>query len=77
MDMTERQLSSEYKFKGRVMTARVDEVSLPNGRTAPREVCEHGGGVGLLPIDKDGNVTKLFISDGVLNQIDATDKASD
>ena len=38
------------------MTARVDEVSLPNGKTAPREVCEHVGGVGVLPIDKDGNV---------------------
>ena len=47
MDMTEKQLSSEYKFRGRIMTARVDEVSLPNGKTAPREV---------LPIDKDGNV---------------------
>ena len=56
MDMTEKQLSSEYKFKGRIMTARVDEVSLPNGKTAPREVCEHVGGVGVLPIDKDGNV---------------------
>ena len=29
MDMTEKQLSSEYKFRGRIMTARVDEVSLP------------------------------------------------
>ena len=56
MDMTEKQLSSEYKFRGRIMTARVDEVSLPNGKTAPREVCEHVGGVGVLPIDKDGNV---------------------
>ena len=56
MDMTEKQLSSEYKFKGRIMTARVDEVSLPNGKTALREVCEHVGGVGVLPIDKDGNV---------------------
>ena len=51
MDMTEKQLSSEYKFRGRIMTARVDEVSLPNGKTAPREVCEHVGGVGVLPID--------------------------
>ena len=34
----------------------MDEVSLPNGKTAPREVCEHVGGVGVLPIDKDGNV---------------------
>ena len=50
MDMTEKQLSSEYKFRGRIMTARVDEVSLPNGKTAPREVCEHVGGVGVLPI---------------------------
>ena len=25
MDMTEKQLSSEYKFRGRIMTARVDE----------------------------------------------------
>ena len=56
MDMTEKQLSSEYKFRGRIMTARVDKVSLPNGKTAPREVCEHVGGVGVLPIDKDGNV---------------------
>ena len=56
MDMTEKQLSSEYKFRGRIMTARVDEVSLPNGKTAPREICEHVGGVGVLPIDKDGNV---------------------
>ena len=53
MDMTEKQLSSEYKFRGRIMTARVDEVSLPNGKTAPREICEHVGGVGVLPIDKD------------------------
>ena len=29
MDMTEKQLSSEYKFRGKIMTARVDEVSLP------------------------------------------------
>ena len=56
MDMTEKQLSCEYKFRGRIMTARVDEVSLPNGKTAPREVCEHVGGVGVLPIVKDGNV---------------------
>ena len=27
-----------------------------SGKTAPREVCEHVGGVGVLPIDKDGNV---------------------
>ncbi len=56
MDMREKQLSSEYFFKGHIMKARLDEVSLPNGKTAPREICEHLGGVGVLPIDRDGNV---------------------
>ena len=56
MDMREKQLSSEYFFEGHIMKARLDEVSLPNGRTAPREIREHLGGVGVLPIDREGNV---------------------
>ena len=38
------------------MKARLDEVLLPNGRRARREVCEHVGGVGVLPVDRSGNV---------------------
>lgn len=38
------------------MKARLDEVLLPNGRKARREVCEHVGGVGVLPVDRSGNV---------------------
>lgn len=56
MDFTEKTLTQEYKFRGKIMTARVDTVELPNGHTAYREVCEHVCGVGVLPIDKDGNV---------------------
>ena len=56
MDMREKQLSHEYFFEGHIMKARLDQVELPNGRTAQREVCEHVGGVGVLPIDRDGNV---------------------
>ena len=56
MDMREKQLSCEYFFEGRIMKARLDQALLPNGKTAPREVCEHVGGVGVLPIDRDGNV---------------------
>ena len=56
MNMREKQLSHEYFFEGRIMKARLDQVELPNGRTAPREVCEHVGGVGVLPIDRDGNI---------------------
>ena len=56
MDMREKQLSAAYFFEGRIMKARLDEVRLPNGRTARREVCEHVPGVGVLPIDSDGNI---------------------
>ena len=56
MEFTEKTLTQEYKFKGKIMSARVDDVELPNGRTAYREVCEHVGGVGILPIDAQGKV---------------------
>lgn len=56
MEFTEKTLTQKYHFRGKIMSARVDDVELPNGRTAFREVCEHVGGVGILPIDADGNV---------------------
>lgn len=56
MDFTEKQLSERYFFEGKIMKARLDEVLLPNGKKARREVCEHVGGVGVLPIDRDGNI---------------------
>lgn len=56
MDFTEKQLSAQYFFEGHIMKARLDEVLLPNGKKARREVCEHVGGVGVLPIDRQGNI---------------------
>ncbi len=56
MDMREKQISHEYFFKGRIIKTRLDKVALPNGKTAQREVCEHVGGVGVLPIDQNGNI---------------------
>lgn len=56
MDFTEKKCSETYYFKGNIMKARLDEIELPNGKPAKREVCEHVGGVGVLPIDEDGCV---------------------
>lgn len=56
MDMREKQLSHQYFFEGKIMKTRLDEVLLPNGRMARREVCEHVGGVGVLPVDRSGNI---------------------
>lgn len=57
MDFVEKTVSQEYIFRGHIMTVRVDQATLPNGKPCTREVCEHPGGVGILPLDEDGNVT--------------------
>ena len=56
MNLQEKQLSSEYKFKGRIINLRVDEALLPNGATATREVVEHNGGICVVPITENGEV---------------------
>lgn len=45
MNLKEKKLSSDYRFNGRIINLRVDNVELPNGKTAEREVVEHPGGV--------------------------------
>lgn len=57
MDFTEKKIKSEYIFRGRIMTVRVDDALLPNGKPCKREVCEHVGGVGILPLSEDRTVT--------------------
>lgn len=56
MNLTEKQLSSEYKFKGRVINLRRDEVLLPDGKTSTREVIEHNGGVCVAAVTDNGEV---------------------
>lgn len=56
MELTERRLSREDIFSGRIVTLHVDKVELLSGRTTTREVVDHPGGVGVLALDGDGNV---------------------
>lgn len=55
-DLTEKTLSREDKFQGRIFSVHVDEVLLPNGATSTREVVEHVDGVAVLPLDDRNNV---------------------
>ena len=55
MELFEKTLNEQYAFKGRIINLRVDEVELPNGSKSTREVVEHNGGIGILPIDDEGN----------------------
>ena len=45
MNLTEKPLSSEYPYRGKIANMRVDQALLPNGRQAVREGVEHPGGV--------------------------------
>jgi ADP-ribose pyrophosphatase len=56
MDLTEKQLTSEKIFDGRVLHVRLDTVRLPNGGEATREVVDHPGGVCVLAMDDQGRV---------------------
>ncbi len=56
MDLTEKQISAEYIFRGRIINVRVDEALLPNGKTAKREVVEHNGGICVVPLTEANEV---------------------
>ncbi|MDE7218395.1 MAG: NUDIX hydrolase [Oscillospiraceae bacterium] len=53
MDLTEKTLSSEKIFDGRILHVRRDTVELPDGGTGFREVVDHPGGVCVLALDDE------------------------
>lgn len=52
----EKQLSTEEKFAGRVITVTLDTVQLENGNTSTREVVHHHGGAGVAALNDRGEV---------------------
>ncbi|MBM7773010.1 ADP-ribose pyrophosphatase [Actinokineospora baliensis] len=44
---------------GRILALRLDEVAMPGGGTANREVVEHLGAVAVVALDADGAVTLI------------------
>lgn len=59
MDFTEKTLTSEYVYKGKVIDVRRDDIEVSNGHKSVREVVEHSGGVTMLAVKDNGNV--LFV----------------
>ncbi len=56
MDLTEKTKKREYIFDGKIIKVRRDEVTLPDGKDAFREVVEHRGGVCVLALTDDDRV---------------------
>jgi len=55
-DVPEEVLGSRVVFEGRVVRVRVDQVRLRSGRVTIREIVEHRGAVGMVPLTSDGRV---------------------
>ena len=55
-ELVEKQISREEIYDGHVLHVVKDTVMLPDGKTAPREICLHVGAVCIIPILDDGRV---------------------
>ncbi|MGV0813121.1 NUDIX hydrolase [Mycolicibacterium boenickei] len=53
-------LASETVYVGNIFALRADEVSMPGGGSARREVVEHFGAVAVVALDEDGNVVLVY-----------------
>lgn len=55
LNLEEKALDTQLKYRGRIVDVAVSTALLPNGRTAVREVCRHPGGVAVLPVFDNGD----------------------
>jgi ADP-ribose pyrophosphatase len=55
----EKTISSQPIYDGRIIKVKVDEVQLPNGKTAKREIVNHQGAVAVLPLTDDGKMVAV------------------
>jgi 8-oxo-dGTP pyrophosphatase MutT (NUDIX family) len=51
--------ASKEIYAGRVMALRADEVQMPGGRTAVREIVEHPGAVAIAALDADDRLMMI------------------
>lgn len=51
--LEEKTLSTEKIFSGKVISLQIDEVELPNGKKAKRELIKHPGAVAIIALTDD------------------------
>ena len=49
-------IDSKIAYTGKIIDIKVDTISLPDGKTATREIVERGDATAIVPIDEEGNV---------------------
>ena len=53
---TEHKIDSKTIFNGQIIDVKVDQVVLPNGNQATREIVAHSPAVVIVPVDSQGNL---------------------
>jgi len=56
MVFCEKQVETNTLYKGLIVNVRRDMAEMQNGARVPREVVEHPGGVGIVPVTPDNKV---------------------
>lgn len=54
--LDEKFVSRTEPFSGNLLKVKVDQITLPNGKGASREMILHPGAVGILPVFDDGSM---------------------
>ena len=54
MNLHEKKLATQLKFKGKIIEVHHDDILLPNGDTSMREVVKHPGGVCIAAKNENG-----------------------
>lgn len=52
----EKTLNTEEIFTGKIISVQVDDVLLPDGNQAKREIVKHPGAVAVIPVTADGKI---------------------
>lgn len=55
MEFKEKTVKTEYIYKGKIIDLKVEDVLLPDGKPAKREIVSHSGGCSVL-CEKDGKI---------------------
>ena len=57
MELTEKTIRETTIYDGKIIRVHVDDIELPNGRPAIREIVEHPGGVCVAALTKENTLT--------------------
>lgn len=56
MVFEEKTMKSDKLYEGKLLNLRVDTVEIPDKKYSKREIVEHPGGVGIIPITDDNSI---------------------